>query len=150
MEKCKEKRSSATKEEREHFEQIAMAFEQQLKQGTKNLLDAYELYNHYDHNIGMCWRNDCKRCGECYRFNSLMEYHDLKHYFPIDELLARVEIGIAKDTHNFSYKPNILNYRKATEKCPHFIKDEIKDDAIVERRRNIKFTVRYNNCGIII
>ena len=142
--------TKATKEEREHFEQIAMSFEQQLVQGTKNLLDAYELYNRYDHNIDMCWRNDCKRCEECYRFNSLMEYRDLRRNFPIDELLARVAIGrIAKDTHNFSYKPNLLIYRNATEKCPYFIKDEIKDDALVERRRNMKF-IGSPCCGIII
>jgi hypothetical protein len=78
-----------------------------------------------------------------------MEYHDLRHYFPIDELLARIVIGrIAKDPHNFSFRPNILDYRKATEKCPHFIKDEIKDDALVERRRNMKFMGL--SCGIII
>ena len=138
-------------EKREHFEQIAMSFEQLLEQGTKNLLDAYELYNRYDHNIDMCWRNDCKRCGECYRFNSFMEYHDLRHYFPIDELLARVVIGrIAKDPHDFSFRPNILNYRKAIEKCPHFIKDEIKNDALVERRRNMKFIGLSPYYGIII
>jgi hypothetical protein len=138
-------------EKRGYFEPIERSFEQRMKVEAEILLDAYELYNHYDHNIGMCWRNDCKRCEECYRFNSLMEYRDLRRNFPIDEFLIRVASEIiAKDPYDFSYKPNLLIYKNATEKCPYFIKDEIKDDALVERRRNMKFTVLYKNCGIII
>ena len=108
------------------------------EQGTKNLINAYELYNHYDHNIGVCLRDGCERCNECYRFNSYLEWKDLKRYFPIDEYLFR--LGDGKDPYNFSEQVPYIKYMANPKDCPHFIKDEIKDDELTERRRKIRFT----------